>query len=514
MIRAYLAAMRLARSGAQMNSNKLRNCSSTTSSTTSADKSLAETVLKNCTEIYESVQALNDKVKGPLDKIGQKSTVLPLVFLLGNHSSGKSSFVNYVCKRKVQTSGVAPTDDSFTIIANGNVDSDRDGLSFIGDPSLGFSGLRVFGPQLIHHTQLKIRANIPTIKDFMFVDSPGMIDSPMMRDLKGNITQAVMDRGYDFSAVCRWYAERADVILLFFDPDKPGTTGETLSVLTQALVGLEFKLYIILNKADQFRKIHDFARAYGSLCWNLSKVIHRKDLPRIFTMCLPPQYQTKGSGDQSASGDSLGQGLIDLEATREEVLNEVLNAPKRRVDNEISRLTESISILQMHCRIVSEVRKRYNEKLWSSRVKVASLAFASLGLPIGANLLSVGLFPLGTAVASCAAGLTASGVLHYVQMNSLNDFCTKLVREDSLYDIYKYLYSRKIYERDEYVASIWARIKDHLAVELSAEGSGGGSAAVVESMGTVSPGDLSLLERIVNKDIPKLRGLNSPTLAQ
>jgi len=68
------------------------------------------------------------------------------------------------------------------------------------------------------------------------------------------------------------HAERADVILLFFDPDKPGTTGETLSILTNSLAGMDHKLHIILNKADQFRKIHDFARAYGSLCWNLSKV--------------------------------------------------------------------------------------------------------------------------------------------------------------------------------------------------------------------------------------------------
>jgi len=56
-------------------------------------------------------------------------------------------------------------------------------------------------------------------------------------------------------------------------------------------MGLDHKLHIILNKADQFRKIHDFARAYGSLCWNLSKVIQRKDLPRIYTMCLPKAYQ-------------------------------------------------------------------------------------------------------------------------------------------------------------------------------------------------------------------------------
>ena len=37
----------------------------------------------------------------------------------------------------------------------------------------------------------------------------------------------------------RWWAKRADLILLLFDPDKPGTTGETLDVLTKALSGLK-----------------------------------------------------------------------------------------------------------------------------------------------------------------------------------------------------------------------------------------------------------------------------------
>jgi hypothetical protein len=46
----------------------------------------------------------------------------------------------------------------------------------------------------------------------------------------------------------KWFAERADVILLFFDPDKPGTTGETLSILTKSLSGMDHKLYIVLNK--------------------------------------------------------------------------------------------------------------------------------------------------------------------------------------------------------------------------------------------------------------------------
>eukprot|EP00339_Tiarina_fusa_P016423 CAMPEP_0117065470 /NCGR_PEP_ID=MMETSP0472-20121206/45774_1 /TAXON_ID=693140 ORGANISM="Tiarina fusus, Strain LIS" /NCGR_SAMPLE_ID=MMETSP0472 /ASSEMBLY_ACC=CAM_ASM_000603 /LENGTH=69 /DNA_ID=CAMNT_0004786119 /DNA_START=10 /DNA_END=216 /DNA_ORIENTATION=+ len=66
-----------------------------------------------------------------------------------------------------------------------------------------------------------------------------------------------------------------------------------MSVLLNSLTGMDHKLLIVLNKADQFHKIHDFARAYGSLCWNLSKVIPRKDLPPIFTMSLPNNESEK-----------------------------------------------------------------------------------------------------------------------------------------------------------------------------------------------------------------------------
>jgi hypothetical protein len=48
-------------------------------------------------------------------------------------------------------------------------------------------------------------------------------------------------RGYDFAGTVRWFAERSDVILLLMDPQKPGSTGETLTILTSALLGYEYK---------------------------------------------------------------------------------------------------------------------------------------------------------------------------------------------------------------------------------------------------------------------------------
>ena len=50
-----------------------------------------------------------------------------------------------------------------------------------------------------------------------------MIDSPVSSTHDGGQKRnSSMDRGYNFEEVVKWYAERADVILLFFDPDKPG----------------------------------------------------------------------------------------------------------------------------------------------------------------------------------------------------------------------------------------------------------------------------------------------------
>lgn len=308
--------------------------------------SSAENIVGRCDALHTKfVQPLNDRLHGPLEKSsrgGYRTTKLPFVFLLGNHSSGKSSFINFCLGRDIQKAGVAPTDDSFTVIAPGPSDIDQDGPALIGDPDLGFSGLRQFGPALVHHTSLKVRCGTST-DSFMMVDSPGMIDSPVSRQsvfdmdhsrrmdeamVGGHTQRNLMDRGYNFEGVVRWFAERADVILLFFDPDKPGTTGETLSILTNSLPGMDHKLYIILNKADRFERIHDFARAYGSLCWNLSKVIQRKDLPRIYTMCLPVS-SWRQEGLESPSEGLMSAGLRDLEHTRDDVRREVMKVGQR-----------------------------------------------------------------------------------------------------------------------------------------------------------------------------------------
>ena len=206
-------------------------------------------------EIMEQAEAitddlllpLNDAVLGPLEKGGEVKSrpYMPFVFCLGNHSSGKHFYQSCARKGSPKT-GVAPTDDGFTVIApsSDGKDLDQDGPALVGSPDAGFSGLRLFGPGLINHMHLKVRADL-NLDGIMMIDSPGMIDSPANQKNNWDFQTTSRDRGYDFMGVTKWFADRADVILLFFDPDKPGTTGETLACLTKSLA--EWTISYILS---------------------------------------------------------------------------------------------------------------------------------------------------------------------------------------------------------------------------------------------------------------------------
>jgi GTP-binding protein EngB required for normal cell division len=118
--------------------------------------------------VFGPISMLHTKINGPLLPYTNQSIKLPMVLCVGNHSSGKSSFINYVLGRNVQTAGVAPTDDCFTIIAPNDTinpdgskkDYDQDGFAIIGNPDYGFTSLRQFGPTLQHHTVFKLRSHI------------------------------------------------------------------------------------------------------------------------------------------------------------------------------------------------------------------------------------------------------------------------------------------------------------------------------------------------------------------
>ncbi len=289
----------------------------------------------------------------------------PTVLFLGNHSSGKSTFINFLLGQEVQKTGIAPTDDGFTILTYAEVTEESTGPAAALRPEVTFAGLDRFGPAFLSRLKLKF-LNAELLKEMTLVDSPGMIDA----------ATTAQERGYDFMSTVRIFGESADLVLFMMDPEKPGTTGETIAAFTQGLSGLENKTLILMNKADTFSNIRDFARDYGALCWNLSRVIHTKDMPEIYTTYIPLAHSAEGV-----------KGSLPLDAfdeARDEVVHHIKHALQRRVDNVISTLSETALRLDMHVRVAWELKR----SLLTAKSTSMVITFAIFALTAGLGVLT------------------------------------------------------------------------------------------------------------------------------
>jgi len=396
----------------------------------------------------------------------------PTVLFLGNHSSGKSTFINHLLGGAIQKTGLAPTDDAFTVLSFGASEEERDGQAVVSTPSLPYGGLRSFGPQFLSHFRVKLRP-VPLLREVQLIDSPGMIDSPG----EGS------GRGFDFTGAVRWFAERADVVLVFFDPEKPGTTGETLQVFTQALQGMDHKLLIVLNKMDQFQSLQDFARAYGALCWNLGKVIPRKDLPLIFTTFVPV--------DGAAPPKLPTQDFV---TSREELVREVKRAPARRVDNLVTQLEEHGHRLLVHARVIDEAGRRlrrFRMKLWSMLVVGVLAAGLAGAITIGTHAQ----WWISAIVFGVAALLAYVGA--FVIRGLVRSQGEQII--EGLTGVFEHLFARELLVRDRIddLHALWSKVQPRVRQALEKVG--------ILSFPSLSREEHERLANALEKEVPELR---------
>lgn len=70
------------------------------------------------------------------------------------------------------------------------------------------------------------------------IDTPGILSGLKQRN-----------RNYDYEAVMKWFAERADLIVIMFDAHKLDISDEMKQVIELMIPHLD-KVRIVLNKAD------------------------------------------------------------------------------------------------------------------------------------------------------------------------------------------------------------------------------------------------------------------------
>ena len=251
----------------------------------------------------------------------------PQVLLLGNYSSGKSTLINELLQAYIQDTGQAPTDDSFTVITHDESESEtlpirvtdeRDGKVLLNDQEYPFESLKKHGDRFASHFRMK-RVNSPFLKNLAIIDTPGMHDS-----------HAERDRGYDYLEVVGSFVQMADLILILFDPHKAGTVRELRRSIRETLPTRthEDRVRFVLNRIDECASLTDLLRVYGSLCWNLSQMTGRKDIPMVYLSHSP--HAAPASSTESEDKKAY---LPYLANQREELKNAILKAPLHHLDH-------------------------------------------------------------------------------------------------------------------------------------------------------------------------------------
>jgi len=172
----------------------------------------------------------------------------PLISILGCYSAGKSTFINYYLRHKLQTTGNQAVDDKFSVICFTNDDKVRvlPGLALDADPRFPFYRISQAieevaegeGQRIDAYLQLKTCPS-ELLRGKIIIDSPGF-DADAQRTSTLRITDHIIDL--------------SDLVLVFFDARHPesGSMRDTLKHLVGRTLSRRDsnKFLYILNQID------------------------------------------------------------------------------------------------------------------------------------------------------------------------------------------------------------------------------------------------------------------------
>ena len=194
-----------------------------------------------------------------------------MVLLVGQYSTGKTTFIKYLLEQEFpgMRVGPEPTTDCFTAVMYGNHDRVIPGNALVVDSQKSFRSLSSFGNSFLNRFSCSEVKN-PVLETVTLVDTPGILSGEKQS----------INRGYDFTGVLEWFAERVDRIILLFDAHKLDISDEFRRGI-EALHGFDDKIRIVLNKADMI-STQQLMRVYGAMMWSLGKVIQTPEVTRVY----------------------------------------------------------------------------------------------------------------------------------------------------------------------------------------------------------------------------------------
>lgn len=275
----------------------------------------------------------------------------PIVLLIGQYSTGKTSFIEYLLERQYpgQRIGPEPTTDRFVAVVKGNDNRVIPGNALSMDVSKPFYALNNFGTAFLSKFEAA-ELDSPILDKVMFIDTPGVLSGEKQR----------IGRSYDFVSVCEWFAERADMILLLFDAHKLDISDEFKRVI-MSLKGQDDKIRVVLNKADQVSS-QQLMRVYGALMWSLGKVVATPEVMRVYIGSFRNQpYKVQDVA--KLFRDEQRDLLLDLH-----------HLPRNSAIRKINEIVKRARLVRTHAYIISNLKKKMPSLFGKSSKKAELIA--------------------------------------------------------------------------------------------------------------------------------------------
>ncbi|XP_075678323.1 EH domain-containing protein 3-like [Dermatophagoides pteronyssinus] len=255
----------------------------------------------------------------------------PMILLIGQYSSGKSTFVKYLIDKDYPgiRIGPEPTTDKFVAVMYGEENSIIPGNALVNDDRKRFKPLTKFGGNFLNRFQAA-QVNSTVLKGITIIDTPGIL------------SDTNNSAGYDFKGVIEWFAQQSDRIFLFVDAHKLELSG-TFQKIIEMIRKYDDKLRIVLNKTDLVTE-QEMIRIFGALMWFLGQSLEMKEVIQIYV----------GSFWGKPFGDEKRRKLYEHEEFR--IYEDLSNLPQESLLRKINCLVRRTRQVSMHACLISMVK--------------------------------------------------------------------------------------------------------------------------------------------------------------
>lgn len=180
------------------------------------------------------------------------------VMLVGNHSAGKSSFINWYIEESCQKTGVAIETSGFTIVHSGKKKD-----SWKGEASIEYFEWLEGVDKVAESVVNNIRTEICASKARQF-SSVNLIDTP-------GLTDGQMEYPYPVDKVIMFFAEHCDLVCVFFDPIGQALCERTMAVVEELNESCPDKVSYYCSKADTLTDAKDRQKVLIQITQNREK---------------------------------------------------------------------------------------------------------------------------------------------------------------------------------------------------------------------------------------------------